>query len=163
MAAPDIGDFIVECPHCHTSVIPKDNGECPACLKNMSDLSGVDPNVTSLTISQGQTLPAICFRCGRAARSTHRVVAKRKNPYVQSRAWEVLIIGILFAPLVWLYRRFFGSIRDRLEIRLPLCDGCAVKEGRDAIKPIHIDFDNYEMTFLVHKDFSAAAIANKKQ
>jgi hypothetical protein len=163
MTSPEVPDFTKECPHCHTYVMPKDSGQCPACLRDTNDLSGTDPHVTSLTISESQKLPPVCFRCGRAAQSTHRVVARRRNPYVASRAWEVLIIGWLFALPLWLYRRFLGPYGDRLELRLPICDECGAREKKHAIKPIHIDFDNYEMTFLVHKDFRAAVTPNDKR
>ena len=34
-----------ECPHCHTKVLPKQDGRCPACRKFFSDPSDVSPGL----------------------------------------------------------------------------------------------------------------------
>jgi hypothetical protein len=37
--------MVQECPHCHTKVLPKQDGRCPACRKFFSDPSDVSPGL----------------------------------------------------------------------------------------------------------------------
>ncbi len=57
------GVMIVECPHCHTRVLPKADNICPACRENILDTHDVDPNMVSLSVRESQDLPPYCYRC----------------------------------------------------------------------------------------------------
>ena len=56
--------MLTTCPHCFTRVIPKADGTCPACQRNVNDPRGADATRTSLRVSQGDVLPAVCCECG---------------------------------------------------------------------------------------------------
>ena len=56
--------MIIKCPHCYTWVIPADDGECPACRKNVNELSGTDPKRTLM----GKETVAMTECCGKDGR-----------------------------------------------------------------------------------------------
>ncbi len=43
---------IVECPHCHTRVLPKVDNICPACRRNILDTQDVDPDMVSFNCAR---------------------------------------------------------------------------------------------------------------
>lgn len=123
---------IIECPHCHVKVLPTANNICPACRMNISDLSGVDPNLVSLTIRESEELPAFCFSCDQYTERTIRVSGEKESDF-----------GSLFAPS--------DVDTSNVVIYLPQCDTCADQFGEP--EPIHVDYEYQKMTLAVHRGF----------
>ena len=148
---------MIECPHCHTRVLPAASGRCPACGKSLTDREGADPMRTSMTIRENARLPAVCYRCGTP---TDRHVTVRHKWKASGDSWIARALALLMVPfwplwllLWWLLGR---SPRHSIRMRLPQCVPCSQLEAPNAQ---HVDFGAGEMTFVVHKGFRAATAA----
>lgn len=141
--------MLSECPHCYARVVPKADGRCPACQKDMRDLTGVDPTKASLRVAQGDVLPSICCDCGQA---TQRVVTvcRKRTARDEPSTWVKILLLITFN---WGSMSGLSS-RDVVEVELPQCELCG-SEGRP--EPVYVDFDNVRMTFVVHKNLRDAS------
>ncbi len=137
------GNLIVECPHCHTRVLPKADNICPACRENILDMQDVDPNMVSLTVKESQELPPYCYRCNSY---TERYVQIEGDP---EPAWEK-IVRVLGSALVPLRKRQTDEGTTNVFINLPQCEVCAKLEDPT---PLYVDYDEQGMTFIVHKGF----------
>ncbi len=140
--------MLTDCPHCYARVVPKADGRCPACQKDMHDLAGVDPTRVSLRVAQGDVLPRVCCDCGQA---TDRVITVCRR----TSARDEMSLGVrLLLLLSFNWGALSGSGGDVVEVEMPQCDLCG-SEGRP--EPEYVDFDNVRMTFVVHKNLRDAA------
>jgi hypothetical protein len=133
----------VECPHCHCYVIPKENNICPSCTKNILDLTGATPQLTTIVLPEKTKYPNQCLSC---CKTTKRKVK----------------VGQKIDPLAWhpedmsLWKRGAKGGMYKLEISpsvivsVPQCSQCG-KNGQPKI--LHIDYEKQEITLLVHKKF----------
>ena len=62
--------MLQECPHCHTMVLPKQDGKCPACQKYFSDTSNIDSTTKLIDLKHRSSLPPICINCGKPTERT---------------------------------------------------------------------------------------------
>lgn len=124
---------IVECPHCHTRVIPKSNNLCPACQEDISDLQDTDPNQVAFTIHESEELPSYCVSCNMYTERIVRASADDES-------------GILTA--------IFGlSAPDNTSnviLYLPQCEMCDELEGPQLVE---VDYEHQTMTLVVHRGF----------
>jgi len=145
--------MLKDCPHCYARVVPKSDGRCPACQKDMQNLAGTDTTRASLRVAQGDVLPAICCDCGQATQRTVTVSMKR-SARDEPSMWAKLLIFTFFSWIVGLVYLITGiANKDVVEVKLPQCDFCSSK-GRP--EPEYVDFDNVRMTFVVHKNLRDA-------
>ncbi|HND50375.1 MAG TPA: hypothetical protein PLL95_17535 [Anaerolineales bacterium] len=125
--------IFVECPHCHTKVMPHADNTCPACQGDLSDLSDVDPNKVTFMIHESEELPFYCYSC---------------NQYTEQ---EVRISGDQESILS---KFFMGNVSpeetSNVVILLPICEICAEKEDPE---PTEVDYEKQTMTFVVHTGF----------
>lgn len=125
---------IIECPHCHTRVIPKSNSICPACQENVSDTQGADPNQVAFTIHESEELPDYCFSCNSYTERIIRVSADEES-------------GILNA--------IFGTPEPEdttnVILYLPQCEVCAELEKDPQL--VEADYEHQAMTLVVHRGF----------
>lgn len=125
--------IVVECPHCHTKIMPLADNTCPACQGNLSDLAGVDPNKVSLLIHESEELPTYCYSC---------------NQYTEE---EVRISGDQESILS---KFLFGDVSpeqtSNVVIFLPQCETCSEIEDPE---PVEVDYELQTMTFVVHTGF----------
>lgn len=152
--SPPVREMIAECPHCFTRMIPKADGTCPACQKDTRDMRGTDPTRTSLRVSQGDVLPAICCDCGH---ETERRVAvcqsscgEQDQPSGVVQAFIALFISWPMAIYFFLRGIKKTSV---VSIKMPQCKECA---QRSTPHPRYVDFPNARMTFVVHKNLKEA-------
>jgi hypothetical protein len=133
----------IECPHCHNYVLPKENNICPSCTKNILDLSGASPQLTSVILTEKSKYPYICLNC--LKKTKRRVKIGQK---IDPMAWHPE------DPSLWRVGAKGGisklNISPSIFISVPQCDDCG-KKGKPEI--LHIDFEKQEMTILVHKKF----------
>jgi hypothetical protein len=132
-----------ECPHCYRKVIPLSDNHCPACQKNVLAVDGVDRNLTSMTVRASLNLPSHCYSCD--APTTRFVSIKRS---LVKRA-ENPIVRLVLAGFAWWTLLLTGPKRLRdVAVRLPQCPECA-RRGRP--EPRHVDFERFEMSFVVNR------------
>ena len=125
--------MLIECPHCHKRVIPKANNICPACREDMSDMEGVDPNQTSLTIHESDELPSYCYSCNMYTERQIRVSGDKESA-----------LGTMF----------FGLNRpedtSNVIIYLPQCEVCSELNEPEIVD---VDYEHQTMTIRVHRGF----------
>ena len=124
---------IVECPHCHTRVIPKSKNICPACQEDVSDTQGTDPNQVAFTIHESEELPSYCFSCNRYTERIVRVSRDNES-------------GILTA--------IFGlpdpEDTSNIILYLPQCESCDELDGPQLVEA---DYEHQIITLVVHRSF----------
>ena len=135
--------MVIECPHCHTHVLPKADNICPACRRNILDTQGVDPNMVSLTVRESQELPPYCYLCNNYTERYILIEGDKESPINRS----IRMLGSFLVP----HRvRQTDEGTTNVFIHLPQCEACSEREQPT---PIYVDYENQSMTFLVHKDF----------
>lgn len=134
--------IFVECPHCHTKVLPLADNTCPACQGDFSNLDGVDPNKVSFLIYESEKLPPYCYSC---------------NQYTEQ---EVRVSGDQESIL---NKFFMGNVppeqTSNVIIFLPQCESCAELEDPE---PVEVDYELQTMTFLVHTGFRGRTIHSRE-
>jgi len=124
---------IIECPHCHTKVLPKANNICPACLNDVSDLQGVDQSMVSFTVYESEELPTFCYSCNLYTERTIRVSADSESIF------EKFILKPT-AP----------ENTSNVIIYLPQCETCAEDNEPE---PVEVDYEFQTMKLVVHSGF----------
>lgn len=148
----------LDCPHCFTSVLVTASNLCPHCGKNVLDASGTKQSIRKLIVKDGQTLPDCCLHCG--TNTTRRVTVKRYSGGMQRGTPTILawVVGFIFAPFgalrVLHHESKVGPEQKKLTVDIPQCLECASKRRAE---PHEVDFETYQMTFLVHIDLYKAA------
>ena len=143
--------MFVECPHCHTSVLPLENNICPACRKDMSDTRGVDTRLASLLVRESTKLPPYCYSCNSPTK--HYVLIKEKVTIGGDTPLEkflIVLVGIITLR-IWRIKGWKNEGEtSSVVVSIPQCEQCA-RLGKP--KPDHVDFEEQSMTFIVHKGF----------
>lgn len=137
--------MLVDCPHCYTRVVPKSDGTCPACQRQVTGEHDAQPGRTTLRVAQGTRLPPVCCDCGQP---TERYVAVGGKSAGEPSGWSALIVSLFSWPIgLWMFLR--GLERTSVvQVRVPQCWQCG-RGGRP--KPRYVDFPNARMTFVVHR------------
>lgn len=146
-----MGTGIIECPHCHARIIPRADGECPSCRRDTADVSGVDPDLASLLITHGASLPPVCIRCGDSTNSSSRVTRK-VGPGSDFGVLRAAVSLVAQPALLALSLLSLGNPR-LVSVRVPVCPACRRGGGAE---PLDTDFENHRMQFLVHRRFREA-------
>jgi len=163
---------IGDCPHCHSRVAVGREGICPNCRRDTNDPTGVDPDMSTLHVKQGVTLPDLCCLCGVTTRRKVRVedhtsepVHEASNGQFDGDALAFAFLGGLFS-LLGLLVRVFGrllpnsrdaSVRGGFNYRsvatsVPQCEICS----NSKIVPLESDFDHQTIKILVCDRFRSA-------
>jgi hypothetical protein len=141
--------MIIECPYCHTRILPKADGSCPACGKNTQDRLGTDANKTSLVVSPGMRLPGICIICGGPAAEL-QCISKRHHMGEDSNKGQSSVgLGLMGGALGWLLRIFFMRGSRSVAVDVPVCKGCN-KQVNEAVR--YVNHERGTMTFIVHRN-----------
>ena len=130
--------IIVECPHCHTWVLPKADNTCPACQSDLSDREGVDPNLVVLMVHESEELPSFCYSCNTYTERFVRVSGDR-NSFLKDA-----ILG-----------QVDPEDTSNVIIHLPQCEDCG--NGGNP-EPEDVDYERQTMSFVVHKRFKERVI-----
>jgi hypothetical protein len=145
--------MLTDCPYCHTRVVPKADGTCPACQKNALEATRPDSSWTTIRVSQGDVLPPICCECGQP---TSRVVAisRTARPGGEPSTSVGVAVFLVFSWLLGLWLMLRGMANTTAaKVTLPQCESCG---RRGPPEPRYVDFANARMTFLVHKNLKDA-------
>jgi hypothetical protein len=147
--------MLTECPHCFTSVLPKADGTCPACLANAGETSGVDANMTKVTLPSGAAnLPPVCVCCGTNTKLAIAFDRTAPNPQFTPSGFSIF-------GLVRFLDRVSGKTVQQVALRIPQCEECASAGKKPRIH--HLDFENALATVIVHRSFRQALDASKQQ
>jgi hypothetical protein len=124
-------------------VLPNERNICPSCLKNVLDLSGTNPSLTTIVLTEKTIYPDKCLNCCQS--TTRKIeVGEKLDPM----AWHPEDISLwIRGTRGGLYK---SDISPSVIISMPQCKKCA-KSGKPKI--IHIDFEKQELTILVHREF----------
>jgi len=146
----------IECPHCYTRVIPVGSNTCPSCRKNIGDTRDTNPTLTSMVIGESSLLPNQCYQCNAA---TTRLVTIRESAGFQGENFFahviIFVLGVL-SPGIALLAGTGQGTRRLLKIKMPQCENCGKIRKP---KPAHVNFETYQVRFIVHKDFRERALA----
>ena len=144
----------LDCPHCFTRVLVLDDSICPHCKEDVRKATGAGSALCKLRIHDQAHLPDNCLHCD--APTQRRVVVERCiGVDREGRHRTLALLTALFAPLSALKmlsrasKVSTGQIGE-IRIEVPQCDVCS-QRGRP--RPHEVDFENFEMVFLVHKGF----------
>lgn len=155
--------MILECPHCHLTVMPLGDGECPACHNNTQETAGANPNATLLYVSEATKFPAACCSCNRPTDSLVRVTRagqvatsnfrgpSNEGLWIVSLVSVVIfgLIGILFLPFVGRGRKSVGQ--TSMTLHLPQCASCS---STIPIEPEVVDLEHYQLGIIVDRKFA---------
>jgi hypothetical protein len=130
--------IFVECPHCHTKILPRADNTCPACQRDLSNLTGVNPNKVSFLIYETEELPSYCYSCNRHTEQEVRVSGDQESVLSNFLTGDV-------SP----------EQTSNVIIFLPQCETCAEIEDPE---PVEVDYELQTMTFVVHAGFRDRAI-----
>lgn len=126
--------LIIECPHCHTPVIPLANNICPSCREDMSNMQDVDPNRVALAVHESEEFPSFCYSCNRYTERLIRVTADEESGI------ETL-----------LFRQRPPESTSNIIIYLPECELCSELE----VELVEVDYEHQTMKIMVHWGFQA--------
>lgn len=150
--------MMTECPHCFTRVLPRRNGECPACQKDTTAKSSAE--VVPIIYGEQSHSPYFCCTC---ALPTTRLVKVRHKLALQAPTGRrfslnlILVLAHLMTELMILVVEFIakrsGGARDISEVIIRICQ-CRDCSKRFPIEPLGMDFDAGLMRLAVHRDFA---------
>ena len=164
---------MIECPHCHTVVLPTTAGACPSCMKDTRELP--DVRTSKIPIRKGCSMPQVCYRCGDyCTRSVKVAFSEPTHGYgdeedghggffLASMFFGIVVeISVQLVRLLrWLVGLVWQSAADQestVSFRIRQCRSCARK---GAANPHHVWFKEGEMDFVVHPTFADEfALAN---
>jgi hypothetical protein len=52
--------MLTECPHCFTRVLPKPDGQCPACQQSTLNVRDADREWMTATVRENSRMPDYC-------------------------------------------------------------------------------------------------------
>jgi len=150
--------MMTECPHCFTRVLPRRNGECPACQKDTTAKSSAE--VVPIIYGEQSRSPYFCCTCALPTTRLVKVCHKLSQPAPTSRRFTlnlILVLAQLMTELMILVVEFIakksGGARDISEVIIHICQ-CRDCSRRSPIEPLAIDFDAGLMRLPVHRDFA---------
>jgi hypothetical protein len=135
-----------ECLACHAVVLPTAARECPACRRNVDEV--VDDGRRSITVRDGAALPGVCVVCG----SQTDNYSKERYTRTDLKAGGHSVWFRIALAMVWPIALFFTRSKqhERIHVHMPHCRKCELPA------PEHVDFEQKELTFLVHRNLYAA-------
>ena len=124
--------LIVECPHCHTRVIPTANNIYPNCHEDVSDMAGVDPNQVPFVVSEAEEFPSFCYSCNQHTDRYIRVSSDN----------ETFLERLLF-------QNTLPEDTSKVIVYLPECEAC----GENEVELVDVDYEHQTMKIIVHRGF----------
>lgn len=152
--------MIRECPHCHMKVLPEKGNLCPSCSKNLNDTSEINLTMTSIEIKERYKMPEICFKCGSITDNHIKINKKSGDSNLLFNVFMILLIVILL-PVGLMFYLIRRSNQKNINIELPICNNC-LNDVENNIEPEYADYNNYKLTFTVHKNFKEKLIEINK-
>ncbi len=150
--------MLTECPHCFTRVLPKPDGQCPACQQSTLDVRDADREWMTVTVRENSQMPDYCCICMLPERRLVRLVRSRvvwgSKDDSGVLAAVVLALHVLVHPLAFLFHLLHAEKRSGSQfvvVRVRQCRECS---RRQPLEPTFVNFDGYSMKLVVHRDFA---------
>ena len=134
--------LIAECPHCHTSVIPKANNICPACGEDVLDMWGVDLSHIAFFVHESEEFPPYCYSCGRLTDRLIRVTSDQES------GLETL-----------LFKNQRPENTSNVIVYLPECELCSESE----VELVEVDYEYQRMKIMVHPEFQERVLQFREE
>jgi hypothetical protein len=139
---------LVECPHCYSKVLPMSDGRCPSCQKDTREAK--KEALTKVQIGPDTHLPDVCVLCGTDALQRVDV----REGYQTGDSNFLIGVLLLFRPALWFAADKARGEVKKLHVKVPVCGTCTTTRPR--VRPTYVNFEQREMSFLVHADFADA-------
>src|SRR5579864_8398637 len=150
--------MLTECPHCFTRVLPKPDGQCPACQQSTMNVRDADREFMTVTVRENSQMPDFCCTCMLSELRLVRVARSRV-------VWRSVDGTGVTAALVFVFHWLFHGIgfllhlldpqkrsgSQKVVVRVRQCQECS---RRQPLEPVLVNYDAYSMKFVVHKDFA---------
>ena len=150
--------MLTECPHCFTRVLPRPDGQCPACQQSTIDVRDADREFMTVTVREDSRMPDFCCTCMlpeqrlvRIARS--RVVWGSGGDTGAAAVVAMVLHGLLggLAGFVAMLHSDKRSGSQKVIVRVRQCRPCS---RRLPLEPVFVNYDGYYMKIVVHRDFA---------
>ena len=159
--------MMLECPHCYQRVGVNRDRICPACRRNVDDLTGVDEDRVARWIGPEDELPERCVHCGQPTQRRVPItrygahdVAQRDQPeqsFPLVIGLVVSLFGFFFSLIVWIFwaigarkERGGGRVVRGTTVKLPVCETCRSAE----CQVVDYHHDKSRMKIVVHRWFA---------
>lgn len=112
--------------------------------------------MTLMDISDTMPLPDICMQCARPTNRRVKILSKadgEKEPTFFNFLKHLSMVSLVPMYAYAEYGDMDGT-SPTVALRVPQCKECS---GREKPKPVHTDFEDMRMTFVVHKNFKKKA------
>ena len=124
------------------------DGRCPSCQKDTREAK--KDALTKVQIRPDTPLPDVCVLCGAAALQRIEV----REGYQTGDSNFLIGLLMLFRPALWLAADKARGDVKKLHVKVPVCSICT--KTRPRVRPTYVNFEQREMSFLVHADFADA-------
>lgn len=139
---PENPPLIVECPHCHTNVIPYVDNTCPNCGEDVLDMAGVDLSRGAFFVYESEEFPPCCYSCGRFAERLIRVTSDQES------GLETL-----------LFSNRPPENTSNVIVYLPECELCSESE----VELVEVDYEHQRMKIMVHQGFQERVLRFREE
>jgi len=155
--------MLIECPHCFTRVLPRADGECPACQQNTQSVRDIDRQFKTVTVGETSAMPDHCSTCMLPETRLVRVTRSRVIwgaagdsgvAAVVATVIRLLLGGIHFLFHLMTSERDSGS--QKVVVQMRHCRECS---RRQPLEPTFVNYDAYTMKFIVHREFAHEFVA----
>jgi hypothetical protein len=153
--------MLTECPHCFTRVLPRPDGQCPACQKSTVNVSDAERKNATVIVTEKSKMPEFCCMCMVPERRTIRLARSRDVTISSKESSEGAIAVMLLYVLLGAFAFVLHALHlllgwkspdsQRVVVRVRQCRACSHRRPLD---PIFVNFDAYTMKFVVHRDFA---------
>ena len=150
--------MLTECPHCFTRVLPKPDGQCPACQRNTLEVREVDREFITVTVREDSAMPDYCCTCvlpeRRLVRISHSRVVWGSGDEGGIGAAAAVALQALAGGVHFLFHAFFSEKRSgsqKVAVSVRQCRECS---RRHPLEPVLVNYDAYAIKFVVHRDFA---------
>ncbi len=150
--------MLTECPHCFTRVLPRPDGQCPACQKSTIDVRDADREFITITVRENCQMPDFCCTCLLPERRLVRISRSRvvwgsaDDGGVGAAAafvLQALVGGVHFLLHALLSDKRSGS--QKVVVRVRHCRQCS---RRQPLEPVFVNYDGYYMKIIVLRDLA---------
>jgi hypothetical protein len=150
--------MLTECPHCFTRVLPRPDGQCPACQQSTVDVRDADREFRTVTVRESSHMPDFCCSCMLPERRLVRIARSRvvwgSGGDSGAAAVVAMVLHGLLGGLTGFVRMLHSdksSGAQKVVVQVRQCRPCS---RRLPLEPVFVNYDGYNMKFVVHRDFA---------
>jgi hypothetical protein len=150
--------MLTECPHCFTRVLPRPDGQCPACQQSTLNVRDADREWMTVTVRENSQMPDYCCLCMLPESRLVSVVRSRVVWGTKDDSGfgvaATLALHLLIGGLSFLIHSLHAEKRSGAQMVVVRVRQCRACSRREPLEPTFVNFDSYSMKFVVHRDFA---------